>query len=112
MCVSKEGEYSCAVLHGDRSPDERAANLSGFQQGRVRFLIATDVAARGIDVQGLPYMVNYSLPDKPEDYIHRTGRVGRAEAMGLAVSLVGTRQEKVWFHTCPSKGKSCSDTAQ
>lgn len=102
--------YSCAVLHGDRSPAEREANLSAFRNGQVRFLICTDVAARGIDVAGLPYMINFTLPDSAEQYIHRIGRVGRADNMGLAVSLVSTVREKVWFHRCPSKGKGCTDT--
>jgi len=51
-----------------------------------------------------------TLPDKPEDYVHRIGRVGRAERMGLAISLVSKVKEKVWFHTCPSRGKNCNRT--
>lgn len=106
----KEHEYSCVVLHGDRSVQERGSNLDAFKRGAVRFLICTDVAARGIDVQGLPFMINYTLPDKAEDYIHRVGRVGRADSMGLAISLVATTPEKVWYHSCPSKGKSCNNS--
>lgn len=53
---------------------------------------------------------DYTLPDLPEDYIHRIGRVGRAEKMGLAISIVGSAKEKVWFHTCPSKGKNCNNS--
>lgn len=53
---------------------------------------------------------DYTLPDLPEDYIHRIGRVGRAERMGLAISIVGSAPEKVWFHTCPSKGKNCNNS--
>jgi len=56
-------------------------------------------------------MINYTLPDKPEDYIHRVGRVGRADRMGLAISIVGSTQEKVWYHQCPSRGKACNNTA-
>lgn len=92
-----ESLYSCAVLGGARKQDERRENLQAFKDGTVRLLICTDVAARGIDVQGLPFMVNYNIPDKPEDYIHRTGRVGRSDHYGLAISLVSTAQEKVWF---------------
>jgi len=61
----------------------------------VRFLICTDVAARGIDITGIPYVVNVTLPDDKQNYVHRIGRVGRAERMGLAVSLVARNKEKV-----------------
>jgi len=98
----KEGEYSCVVLAGQRSMDQRRTALSAFRQGDVRFLICTDVAARGIDIAGLPFVVNMTLPDQAEDYVHRVGRVGRAEALGLAISLVATVPEKVWY--CKAKG--------
>lgn len=65
------------------------------QEGEVRFLICTDVAARGIDIRGVPFVVNVTLPDDKQNYVHRIGRVGRAERMGLAVSLVATVKEKV-----------------
>lgn len=95
------GPYSCAVLGGARTTDERREALRLFRDGRVRFLVATDAAARGIDAAGLPYCVNFSLPSpaSSEDYVHRVGRVGRAGAAGLAVSLVAAEgvREKVWF---------------
>jgi ATP-dependent RNA helicase DDX1 len=94
--------YSCLVLAGARSMEERRAALRDFKEGSVRLLICTDVAARGIDVQGLPFVVNVTLPDRAEDYIHRVGRVGRAGALGLAVSLVSEVPEKVWY--CTIKG--------
>jgi ATP-dependent RNA helicase DDX1 len=96
-----EHPYSSAVLGGALSMEERRAALSAFKAGRVRFLIATDVAARGIDVSGLPYVVNVTLPDpdRAEDYVHRIGRVGRAGAAGLAISLVSAVPEKVWYVT-------------
>ena len=93
----KENPYSCAVLAGGRTMDQRRRNLQAFKDGTVRVLICTDVAARGIDVAGLPCVVNMTLPDNAEDYIHRVGRVGRADALGLAVSLVATVPERVWF---------------
>ncbi len=68
----------------------------------MRILICTDVAARGIDISGLPFVVNMTLPDNPEDYIHRVGRVGRADTLGLAVSIVATEPERVWY--CRRKG--------
>jgi len=105
-----ENAYSCVVLHGDRPGPERKRNYQAFKDGDVRFLICTDVAARGLDIAGLPYVINMTLPDKSEDYIHRVGRTGRAETMGLAISLVATDKEKVWYHQCPSRGKSCNNT--
>lgn len=99
---AKESTYNCVVLGGARSMEERRNALSAFKGGEVRFLIATDVAARGIDIQGLPYVINMTLPDRSEDYIHRVGRVGRADAQGLALSIVSTVPEKVWY--CSIKG--------
>lgn len=94
--------YSCAVLAGAKSMDERRAALESFKEGHVRFLIATDVAARGIDVSGLPCAINMTLPEKREDYVHRSGRVGRADTPGLCISIVSSAAEKVWF--CRKKG--------
>ncbi len=68
------------------------------------------MAARGLDVQGLPYVINVTLPDNPADFIHRIGRVGRADRMGLAISIIGSDPEKVWYHTCKSKGQGCFNT--
>ena len=68
-----------------------------MQEGEVRFLICTDVAARGIDITGIPFVVNVTLPDDKQNYVHRIGRVGRAERMGLAISLVSKVKEKASF---------------
>jgi ATP-dependent RNA helicase DDX1 len=96
----KENPFSCTVLHGGRPHRERQANLAAFKEGDVRLLICTDVAARGLDIVGMPFCINMTLPDKAEDYIHRVGRVGRADSMGLAISLVAAEgcREKVWFY--------------
>lgn len=103
--------YSCVCLHGDRKPQERKANLQKFKDGKVRFLICTDVAARGIDITGLPNVINVTLPDEKQNYIHRIGRVGRAERMGLAISLVANVKEKVWYHSnCNNRGRGCYNT--
>jgi ATP-dependent RNA helicase DDX1 len=109
--TGKENKYSCCVLAGMRSMEERRRNLEAFKEGDVRFLICTDVAARGIDIQSLPFVINFTLPDEADNYIHRIGRVGRAERMGLAISIVAPfdTKEKVWFHTCASKGASCNN---
>ncbi|CAH1996997.1 unnamed protein product [Acanthoscelides obtectus] len=105
-------KYSCVCLHGDRKPNERKANLESFKKQAVKFLICTDVAARGLDISGLPYMINVTLPDEKSNYVHRIGRVGRAERMGLAISLVSTVPEKVWYHGewCKTRGRNCWNT--
>ncbi|KAF5402884.1 ATP-dependent RNA helicase DDX1 [Paragonimus heterotremus] len=107
----RDSQFSCVCLHSDRNPAERKANLQKFKNGDVRFLICTDVAARGIDIAGLPYVINVTLPDEKQNYVHRIGRVGRAERMGLAISLVATVKEKVWYHSnCPNRGRGCYNT--
>lgn len=104
--------YSCVCLHGDRKPHERKSNLEKFKKCQVKFLICTDVAARGLDITGLPFMINVTLPDEKSNYVHRIGRVGRAERMGLAISLVSSVPEKVWYHGqwCTSRGQNCRNT--
>jgi ATP-dependent RNA helicase RhlE len=77
-----------SALHGDKSQDERIKSLDAFKRGEVDLLVATDVAARGIDIAALPAVFNYDIPFNAEDYVHRIGRTGRAGASGLAVSLV------------------------
>ena len=77
-----------AALHGDKSQDERLKSLDAFKKGEVEVLVATDVAARGIDIAALPAVFNFDIPFNAEDYVHRIGRTGRAGASGLAVSLV------------------------
>jgi ATP-dependent RNA helicase RhlE len=76
------------AIHSDRSQPERTRALEGFKTGETRVLVATDVAARGLDIEDLPHVVNFELPWQPQDYIHRIGRTGRAGASGDAVSLV------------------------
>ena len=90
--LSREG-VKTAVIHGDRSQNQRNQALSGFQKGDYRVLVATDVAARGIHVEGISHVVNYDLPQVPEDFIHRVGRTGRAGARGKA-STFATRSER------------------
>ncbi|XP_032665777.1 ATP-dependent RNA helicase Ddx1 [Odontomachus brunneus] len=105
-------QFSCVCLHGDRKPAERKQNLEKFKRQEVKFLICTDVAARGLDITGLPFMINITLPDEKSNYVHRIGRVGRAERMGLAISLVSSVPEKVWYHGewCSSRGRNCQNT--
>jgi len=79
-----------AAIHGNKSQNARTAALSDFKNFRIRALVATEVASRGLDIKELPHVVNYELPNVPEDYVHRIGRTGRAGATGLAVSLVSS----------------------
>ncbi|NNE05016.1 MAG: DEAD/DEAH box helicase [Xanthomonadales bacterium] len=79
---------STAAIHGNKSQGARTRALADFKRGEVRALVATDIAARGLDIEDLPHVVNYELPNVPEDYIHRIGRTGRAGQEGKAVSLV------------------------
>ncbi len=80
-------------IHGNRSQAQRTAALAGFKSGRYRVLVATDIAARGIDVEALGHVVNFDVPMVPEDYIHRIGRTGRAEATGEAFTFVSPEEE-------------------
>jgi len=77
-----------AAIHGDKSQGARTRVLSEFKEGKLVALVATDIAARGIDIDALPYVINYELPNVPEDYVHRIGRTGRAGMVGEAISLV------------------------
>jgi ATP-dependent RNA helicase RhlE len=81
------------ALHGNKSQSARTQALSGFKSGDIRALVATDIAARGIDIDDLPHVVNYEIPNVPEDYVHRIGRTGRAGNDGAAVSLVCLDEE-------------------
>jgi len=80
--------FETATLHSNRSQSQRTAALHAFRNGRVRVLVATDIAARGLDVDGISHVINYDFPPQPEDYVHRIGRTGRAEATGDAISFV------------------------
>ena len=79
---------SSAAIHGNKSQNARTKALAGFKDGSIRTLVATDIAARGLDIPLLPYVINFELPNIPEDYVHRIGRTGRAGASGDAISLV------------------------
>ncbi|MBD2130363.1 DEAD/DEAH box helicase [Microcoleus sp. ZQ-A2] len=85
--LAKDGLKSTAI-HGNKSQAARTRALQDFKQGKVRVLVATDVASRGLDIDQLPHVVNFELPNVPEDYVHRIGRTGRAGNVGRAVSLV------------------------
>lgn len=84
----RQNGIKAAALHGKLSQGARTRALADFKEGRITALVATDLASRGIDIEYLPYVINYELPRSPKDYIHRIGRTGRAEAPGTAISLV------------------------
>ena len=90
--LEKRG-VACERIHGNRSQSQRTAALEGFKRGRFRVLVATDIAARGIDVQALGLVVNFDVPHAAEDYIHRVGRTARAERTGTAFTLVSPEEE-------------------
>ncbi|CAK9884512.1 MAG: ATP-dependent RNA helicase RhlE [Candidatus Erwinia impunctatus] len=92
--LNKDG-IAAAAIHGNKSQGARTRALSEFKSGALRVLVATDIAARGIDISELPHVVNYELPNVPEDYVHRIGRTGRAAATGAALSLVCVDEHKL-----------------
>lgn len=91
--LTREG-ISADAIHGDKSQQERIKALDAFKAGTVMALVATDVAARGLDISELPMVINYEIPSAPEDYVHRIGRTGRAGASGVAISFVCEDEEK------------------
>jgi len=91
----REG-ISAAAIHGDRTQPQRTKALADFKGGVARILVATDIAARGLDIDQLPYVINFELPNVPEDYVHRIGRTGRAGSPGQAISLV-SEDEKAYL---------------
>jgi len=94
MAALKDEKVDAAVCHGDKSQGSRRRALVDFKLAKIQVLIATEVAARGLDIQGLEYVVNYNLPYLAEDYVHRIGRTGRAGASGLAISFVSREEER------------------
>ena len=91
--LEKDG-LATSAIHGDKTQAARLEALSAFKDGKLQILVATDVAARGLDIEDMPLVVNYELPHVPEDYIHRIGRTGRAGATGEAMSFVAPEEEK------------------
>lgn len=90
-------DYFAAEIHADRTLAQRTDALAGFKSGKYAILVATDIASRGIDVRNISMVVNYDLPDQPEDYIHRIGRTGRAGASGRSITFATPQQKKELF---------------
>jgi ATP-dependent RNA helicase RhlE len=111
--------HEAAAIHGNKSQNARQAALKGFASGQVRILVATDIAARGIDVPNITHVINYELPDDPENYVHRIGRTGRNGASGFAITLCdGTERgklrdvERLIRKTLPTSGEIKGDGGQ
>ncbi|MEH6680884.1 MAG: DEAD/DEAH box helicase [Sediminicola sp.] len=105
-----KSDITAAPIHGNKSQGARTKALDGFKKGTIRVLVATDIAARGLDIPLLPHVINFELPNVPEDYVHRIGRTGRAGASGEAISLVSMDEvefvrgiEKLLGHKLPSE---------
>ncbi len=84
----------CTALHADRSQDQRRVAVEGFKGGRFKVLVATDIAARGLDIDAIHTVINYEVPDSPETYVHRVGRTGRADEVGRAITLVAPEERR------------------
>ena len=89
----KVANHTVAVLHSNRSQNQRVEALEGFKSGRYEVMVATDIAARGIDVAGISHVINYDVPKNPKDYVHRIGRTGRAQSVGDAFTLMAPEDE-------------------
>ena len=89
----KRENIQADAIHGNKTQSARQNTLTNLKRGKIRVLVATDIAARGIDVDSLGHVINYDLPDVPETYVHRIGRTGRAGASGVAISFCDDRQE-------------------
>jgi ATP-dependent RNA helicase RhlE len=84
----RKQSLKATAIHGDRSQRQREQSLEGFRSGRYKILVATDLAARGLDIDGISHVINYDIPPTPDDYIHRIGRTARAQAEGDAITFV------------------------
>jgi len=91
--ILEKREHKSNRIHGDRSQSQREAALKAFKTGKTNVLVATDVAARGIDVDSVSHVINYDVPEAPEDYVHRIGRTGRAGNSGRAITLFTAAEE-------------------
>ena len=88
----KQGKHAVAVLHSNRTQRERIEALDGFKSGKYEVMVATDIASRGLDIAGVSHVINYDVPEHPEDYVHRIGRTGRAQNVGDAFTLLSGQE--------------------
>jgi ATP-dependent RNA helicase RhlE len=92
----KKNGVNAEAIHGDKSQSARQRVLEAFKKNEISVLVATDIAARGIDIESLPYVLNFDLPNIPETYVHRIGRTGRAGNGGISISFCGKDEEVYW----------------
>jgi len=90
----KKADIKSVAIHSDRTQNQRLQAMDGFRQGKFQVIVATDIAARGINIEGISHVINFDVPAFPEDYIHRIGRTGRAEALGDAITFVSYDEQK------------------
>jgi ATP-dependent RNA helicase RhlE len=90
--IQRDGEHKAAVMHGDIAQRDREKALQDFRDGKVEVIVATDVAARGLDISGVTHVINYMVPEHSEDYVHRIGRTGRAKQEGDAFTLFSAEE--------------------
>jgi ATP-dependent RNA helicase RhlE len=95
---------NCTALHADRSQDQRRVAVEGFKSGRYKVLVATDIAARGLDIDAIHTVINYEVPDSPETYVHRVGRTGRADEVGCAITLVAPEERRALAYVAKAVG--------
>ena len=88
----KQGKHAVAVLHSNRTQRERIEALEGFKSGKYEVMVATHIASRGLDIAGVSHVINYDVPEHPEDYVHRIGRTGRAQNVGDAFTLLSGQE--------------------
>ena len=100
----RKNDINAVAIHSKKSQGKRREALADFKSGKLRVLVATDLLSRGIDIEFLPYVINYELPRSPKDFIHRIGRTGRAENPGKAITLV-TEEDKHHFRVIQKKMK-------
>ncbi len=94
----------CTALHADRSQDQRRIAVEGFKSGRYKVLVATDIAARGLDIDAIHTVINYEVPDSPDTYVHRVGRTGRADEVGHAITLVSPEERRALAYVAKGVG--------
>jgi ATP-dependent RNA helicase RhlE len=94
----------CTALHADRSQDQRRIAVEGFKSGKYKVLVATDIAARGLDIDAIHTVINYEVPDSPDAYVHRVGRTGRADEVGQAITLVAPEERRALAFLAQSVG--------
>ena len=90
-----KNRISANAIHGNKSQNQRTRTLDNFKSGRLQVLVATDIAARGIDIDGISHVINYDLPNEPKSYVHRIGRTGRAGAKGIAYSFCAADERNI-----------------